>query len=67
MMVSGCPDQMSMPFALWAREAVQQLLARKFDLRVSVWTAGRYLRAWGGHLPSFEYGLEGTRQCSHRT
>src|SRR5713101_7098741 len=34
-------------FALWTREAVQELLSRKFDLQVSVWTVGRYLRAWG--------------------
>ena len=45
--LSGCPDQLSMPFALWTREAVQELLSRKFDLQVSVWTVGRYLRAWG--------------------
>jgi hypothetical protein len=45
--LSGCPDQLSLPFALWTREAVQELLARKFDLQVSVWTVGRYLRAWG--------------------
>jgi len=47
MILSGCPDQMSMPFALWTREAVQQLLSRKFAVEVSVWTVGRYLRAWG--------------------
>lgn len=47
MILSGCPDQLSLPFALWTREAVQQLLARKFDVAVSVWTVGRYLRAWG--------------------
>ena len=45
--LSGCPDQLSLPFALWTREAVQELLARKFDVEVSVWTVGRYLRAWG--------------------
>ena len=45
--LSGCPDQMSLPFALWTREAVQQLLSRKFGVAVSVWTVGRYLRAWG--------------------
>ena len=45
--LSSCPDQLSLPFALWTREAVQELLSRKFDLRVSVWTVGRYLRAWG--------------------
>ena len=47
MILSGCPDQLSLPFFLWTREAVQQLLARKFDVRVSVWTVGRYLRTWG--------------------
>src|SRR5215470_16483 len=47
MILSGCPDQLSLPFALWTREAVQQLLARKFGVGVSVWTVGRYLRAWG--------------------
>ena len=45
--ISGCPDQLNLPFALWTREAVQDLLSRKFDLQVSVWTVGRYLRAWG--------------------
>src|SRR5208283_2703439 len=47
LMVSRCPDQLSLPFALWTREAVQQLLSRRFGLQVSVWTVGRYLRAWG--------------------
>src|SRR5216683_183751 len=45
--LSGCPDQLRLPFALWTREAVQELLSRKFDVQVSVWTVGRYLRAWG--------------------
>lgn len=43
----ACPDQLHLPFALWTREAVVQLLARDFGLSVSVWTAGRYLRSWG--------------------
>jgi transposase len=47
LIISGCPDQLSLPFALWTREAVQELLSRKFDVQVSVWTVGRYLRAWG--------------------
>src|SRR2546427_5356218 len=42
---SRCPDQLRLPFALWTREAVQQLLARRFGVQVSVWTVGRYLRA----------------------
>jgi transposase len=42
-----CPDQLQLPFALWTRQAVCHLLAERFGLRVSVWTAGRYLRHWG--------------------
>ena len=42
-----CPDQLKFPFALWTREAVQQLLAERFSLHVSVWTVGRYLKRWG--------------------
>jgi transposase len=42
-----CPDQLKMPFVLWTREAVQDLIVRKFGIRLSVWTIGRYLRQWG--------------------
>jgi transposase len=42
-----CPDQLKMPFALWTREAVGQLIERKFGVKLSVWTVGRYLRRWG--------------------
>lgn len=42
-----CPDQLKLPFALWTREAVQQLIAARFDIHVSVWTVGRYLRRMG--------------------
>lgn len=42
-----CPDQLKMPFVLWTREAVRDLIARRCGLRLSVWTVGRYLRRWG--------------------
>jgi len=46
--ISGrCPDQLKLPFYLWTREAVVELMERKFGVRVSVWTAGRYLKRWG--------------------
>jgi transposase len=45
--LTRCPDQLRLPFALWTREAVQQLLASRFGLQVSVWTVGRYLKSWG--------------------
>jgi len=43
----NCPDQLRLPFALWTREAVQLLIARRFGTRLSVTTVGRYLRRWG--------------------
>ena len=42
-----CPDQLKLPFVLWTREALAELLARRLGVKVSVWTAGRYLRRWG--------------------
>ena len=42
-----CPDQLKLPFALWTRAAVGELLERRCGLKVSVWTVGRYLAAWG--------------------
>ena len=42
-----CPDQLKLPFALWTREAVCQLIRRRYGLRLSVSTMGRLLRRWG--------------------
>lgn len=41
------PDQLKLPFALWTRDVVQQLIMDKFGIQVSRWTVGRYLKAWG--------------------
>jgi transposase len=45
--VGKCPDQLRLPFALWTREAVRDLVARQCGRRVSVWTIGRWLKRWG--------------------
>jgi len=47
MIEDRCPDQLHLPFALWTREAVGQLIARRLGIHMSVWTVGRYLRHWG--------------------
>jgi len=41
------PDQLKLPFALWTREAVQQLIWQRVQIEISIWTVGRYLKRWG--------------------
>jgi len=41
------PEQLKLPFYLWTREAVAQLIEQRFGIRLSVWTVGRYLSRWG--------------------
>src|SRR5215208_7964492 len=42
-----CPDQLTLPFALWTREAVGALIERETGMRPSASALGRTLRAWG--------------------
>ena len=41
------PEQLKLPFYLWTREAVSRLIEHRFDLKLSVWSVGRYLKRWG--------------------
>jgi transposase len=41
------PDQLHFPFHLWTRESVALLIEDRFDIRLSRWTVGRYLKRWG--------------------
>jgi transposase len=41
------PEQLRLPFYLWTREAVGQLIEQRFGIVLSVWTIGRYLSRWG--------------------
>lgn len=41
------PEQLKLPFVLWTREAVRTLIRRKFRIRLSLTTVGRYLARWG--------------------
>jgi transposase len=42
-----CPDDLSMPFFLWTRESICLLIFKKFKIKLSKWTVGRYLDKWG--------------------
>jgi transposase len=41
------PDQLKMPYALWSRAAVAQLVEQCFGIRLAVRTVGLYLSRWG--------------------
>lgn len=41
------PDQLKLPFGLWTREAVQQLILDRYGIELSRWQVGRYLKIWG--------------------
>jgi transposase len=45
--VDRTPDQLRLPFYLWTRHAVKELIELEFGIQLSVWTIGRYLRRWG--------------------
>lgn len=41
------PDQLRLPGFLWTRALVCELIDRRFGIRITEKTAGRYLRRWG--------------------
>lgn len=41
------PDQLRLPFALWTRAAIGQLIQRRYGVRLPVRTIGHYLKRWG--------------------
>ncbi len=45
--IDRTPDQLKLPFYLWTRESVGELIQRRFGLKLSVWTVGRHLADWG--------------------
>ena len=41
------PDQLKLPFALWTRAAVRQLIKELFGEEMPIRTVGHYLKQWG--------------------
>lgn len=41
------PNQLKLPYALWTRKAVQELIQREFGITLGISTMGTYLRRWG--------------------
>ncbi len=42
-----CPEQLKLPFALWTRGAIQQLIKRLVSIDMPIRTVGAYLKRWG--------------------
>jgi transposase len=64
LIIERMPDQLAMPFYLWTRESVAQLIKREDVITVSTWTAGRYLKSWG--MVSRSRSAERTRETMPR-
>ena len=47
MIQDKCPDQLKLPFALWTRIAVQQLIQKLWQIDMPIRTVGEYLNRWG--------------------
>ena len=47
MIVDTMPDQLKLPYSLWTRKAVKELVEREFGIVLAVNTMGDYLRSWG--------------------
>ena len=45
--IGKMPDQLKLPFYLWTRGAVVQLIAQTYGFQLSLTSVGRYLKAWG--------------------
>lgn len=41
------PDQLRLPFALWTRAAIGDLIRQRYGVRLPVRTIGHYLKRWG--------------------
>ena len=41
------PDQLKLAYGLWTREAVQQLIEKRYGIELSKGQVGRYLKSWG--------------------
>jgi len=41
------PDQLKLPYALWNRQAVRQMIEKRYERKLSVRAVGLYLERWG--------------------
>ena len=47
LIVDQDPDQIKLPFALWTRKAVKELIKNRYGIDMPIRTVGEYLKRWG--------------------
>jgi len=47
MLIEKYPDQLKLPYALWTRKAVKELIMLQYGLDMPIRTVGEYLKRWG--------------------
>lgn len=46
-LIDKTPDQLKMPYALWTRESVRELIRNRYGIELPIRTVGDYLQRWG--------------------
>jgi len=47
MIIDKMPDQLKLPYALWTRKAIRDLIKRTYNINIAIRTMGDYLKSWG--------------------
>ncbi len=47
MIIDKMPDQLKLPYVLWTRKSVKNLINRTYKVKVATRTMGDYLKSWG--------------------
>jgi transposase len=47
LLIDKTPDQLKLPYALWTRESVRELIKAQLDINLPIRTVGHYLKRWG--------------------
>jgi len=47
LIIENTPDQLKLTFALWTRQAVQEIIKGQFSIKMPIRTVGEYLSRWG--------------------
>lgn len=47
MIIDKMPDQLKLPYTLWTRKAIRDLIKRTYNINIAIRTMGDYLKSWG--------------------